>query len=127
MTNLSEEELYLKSFSGMDDFFRVYQLQPNPETGDLVSIGKPYNAIFCQFVNGYIVPSKGTLKVELPWIPRLADQESYSPILCNYNYNNQPLLKGSYTTGFTSDLSFSNGAETFNLKNQSFEINFKIQ
>jgi hypothetical protein len=58
----------------MENFFEVFRIG---DSGELVSFGKPYDAIFCFYVGGYIIHSSDTFLVEIPWIP---DQDVHNPI-----------------------------------------------
>jgi len=59
-------------------------------------------------------------------IPKSDDLDSYPKILCNYNYDNAPLPRGTYTTGFSSEFVIANGSESYIIENKSFTVNFKI-
>lgn len=120
-------DLYLiRDNIGSEKFFRVYSSSMKDESGNDVSMGKPYGNHHCEFVNGYLIPAKDTVKIELPWIPLQSDETNYHPILCDFHYDNTPLTDGAYYTGFEVSLNFSNGLEAFGPINESFRINFTV-
>lgn len=125
--NNSKKQLYLEAINDMDDFFEVFDLTSNQENGELISLGKPYNAIHCEFVNGYVIPPLDTLEVKMHWIPIFNNKDTYSKILCDYKYDNTYLPQGSYTTSFSSNFTIANGDNSFTTDNKSFEINFTVE
>ncbi len=118
--NHTEDRLFLSEMYNMDSFFEVYKIE---DSGELVSYGKPYNAIFCQYVGGYIIPSGGSLLIEIPWTP---GQDVISPILCGLKYDNAPLPPGNYRTGISVTCTFQKGGEDFLTKESSINISFQI-
>jgi len=118
--NNTEDALFLSEMYNMDSFFEVFKIE---DSGELVSYGKPYNAIFCEYIGGYKIPSSGSLLVELSWIP---GQDIISPILCNLKHDNTPLPAGNYQTGISTIFTFQKGEEDFLTKESSIDILFQI-
>ena len=120
ITNNTDGKIFLSEMSGMEHFFEVFKISDSDE---LISYGKPYNAIFCEYIGGYKIPSSGSLLVELSWIP---GQDIISPILCNLKHDNTPLPAGNYQTGISTIFTFQKGEEDFLTKESSIDILFQI-
>lgn len=118
--NNTEDGLFLSEMYNMDSFFEVFKKE---DSGELVSYGKPYNAIFCLYVGGYIIPAGGSLMIEIPWTP---GQDIISPILCGLKYDNTPLPAGIYRTGISATCTFQKDGEDFLTKESSIDISFQI-
>lgn len=126
IVNKSKNQLYLKAITNMDDFFKVFDLSFKQENGELISLGKPYKAVQCEFVNGYTIPSLDTLKIEIPWVPLENEIDSYPKILCNYNFDNSYLTANEYVTRFASTFIIDEANSEFETDIKSFEINFNV-
>lgn len=126
IVNKSKNQLYLKAITDMDDFFKVFDLSSRQENGELISLGKPYKAVHCEYVNGYIIPSLDTLKIEIPWVPKENNIDSYPKIMCNYKYDNSYIAIGEYTTNFTSTFVVNTEENEFETEMKSFKINFTV-
>lgn len=120
INNNTEDKLFLSEMYNMDSFFEVYKID---DSGELVSFGKPYDAIFCLYVGGYIIPSGGSLLIELPWTP---GQDLNIPIFCGLKYDNTPLPVGNYQTGISATFTFQKDGEDFLTKASSINISFQI-
>ena len=118
--NNTEDALFLSEMYNMDSFFEVFKIE---DSGELVSYGKPYNAMFCEYIGGYIIPSGDTLLVEIQWIP---DPDLVPFILCGFKYDNTPLPAGNYQTSVSPTCTFQKGGEDFLTKASSINILFKI-
>ena len=120
ITNNTDGKIFLSEMSGMEHFFEVFKISDSDE---LISYGKPYNAIFCEYIGGYIIPSGDTLLVEIQWIP---DPDLVPFILCGFKYDNTPLPAGNYQTSVSPTCTFQKGGEDFLTKASSINILFKI-
>jgi len=120
IVNNTEDALFLSEMYNMDSFFEVFKIE---DSGELVSYGKPYNAIFCEYIGGYIVSSGGSLLVELPWTP---GQDLSIPIFCGLKHDNTPLPAGNYQTGISATFTFQKGGEDFLTKESSMNIFFQV-
>ncbi len=118
--NNTEDGIVLTEMYNMENFFEVFKIG---DAGELVSFGKPYNAIFCEYVGGYIIDSGDTLLVEIPWIP---DQDLEIPILCGMKYDNTNLPEGNYQTSVSPTCTFQQGGEDFLTTTPSINIVFQI-
>ena len=118
--NNTEDALFLSEMYNMDSFFEVFKIE---DSGELVSYGKPYNAIFCEFIGGHIINSGDSLLVEIQWIP---DLDLVTSILCGPKYDNTPLPAGNYQTCVSPTCTFQKGGEDFLTKESSIIIFFQI-
>jgi hypothetical protein len=118
--NNTEDRLVITEMYSMENFFEVFKIG---DSGELVSFGKPYNAIFCEYVGGYLINSGDTFLVEIPWIP---DPDLHIPILCGLKYDNTVLPVGNYQTSVSPTCSFQKGGEDFLTTTSSINISFQI-
>lgn len=89
--------MYFQSINDMGSFFEVFKLGNNESPSEPISYGKPYKAIFCEYLlGGYKIHAKDSLEIKVAWIPNADEvrQESY-PILCNFNMVQAVLYLGN--------------------------------
>ena len=123
MTNNLDSILYYDLSFMNDEFFKVYL----KDGDDLIAIGKPYVSLYLELRYGQFFISGNTTSGNfLPWI---SDSSIVHVPPCFVIHPNEPLEKGDYVTGFTSDFKFytKDKSEIYELKNQSFEVNFIIE
>jgi len=118
--NNTEERLTISEMYNMDNFFEVFKIG---DSGDTISFGKPYDAVFCEFVGGYLIKPMDTFLIEIPWIP---DPDLGIPILCNLKDDNNPIPVGNYQTSVSPTFTFQKGGEDFLKTPSSINISFKI-
>ncbi len=118
--NNAEDRIFLSEMYNMENFFEVFKIS---DSGEQVSYGKPYDAIFCEYVGGYVINSGETFLVEIPWVP---DQDLHIPILCGLKYDNTQLPVGNYQTIVSPTCSFQKGGEDFLTTTSSINISFQI-
>jgi len=125
--NNSDKELFFQSINNIDTFFEVFKLGDDESPSEPISYGKPYKAVFCEYLlSGYKIQSKDSLEIKVAWVPKGVEQESY-PILCNFNFDNEPLPAGNYRTSFISSFNFSYKGKSIKIEEKSFNITFKIK
>jgi hypothetical protein len=117
--NNTDEDLAITEMYSMDNFFEVFKIGDSDE---LISFGKPYDAIFCEYIGAYRIDSGDTLLVEIPWIP---DQDSHTFILCGLKYDNTHLPVGNYQTSVSPTFTFQKGGEDFLTTTSSINISFQ--
>ena len=120
IANNTDGNIFLSEMSGMEHFFEVFKISDSDE---LISYGKPYSAIFCEYIGGYIINSGDTLLIEIQWIP---DPDLLPSILCGLQYDNTPLPAGNYQTSVSPTCTFQKGGEDFLTITSSFSISFQI-
>jgi hypothetical protein len=118
--NNSADNLFLSEMGGMEHFFEVFKIK---DSGELVSFGKPYEAIFCVYVGGCLLNSGDTIPVSISWIP---DPDTYPGILCGPKYTHIPLPAGKYRTSASPSCTFQKGGEDFISTKTSLQISFQI-
>jgi hypothetical protein len=104
----------VRSLDGIDSFFQVNKLLPNQ-----VNLGRPFNSAFCTDIDPSI-HAHDTLKIEIPWIPDSTKRYSF---LCGPKNNQTNLVKGNYSTSFSTVFRFTKG---FTFEKTSLEKYFKI-
>jgi hypothetical protein len=105
--NNMDEDLFISEMYDMENFFEVFKIC---DSGEIISYGKPYSAIFCEYIGGYTINSNETFRLEIPWIP---DPDLHLPILCGLKHDNIPLPVGYYQTSISSTFTLQKGGEDF--------------
>ncbi|HET8861168.1 hypothetical protein [Marivirga sp.] len=124
--NNSNDDTYLVSHNLSDEnIFKVFSTTELNENSEPLSFGKPFKNAGCEFIGGYPINSDETFYVTLPWIPKEGESENYPSILCNYNFDNDSLTQGIYTTSLDLQFSFQSNGNTISKSIQK-EINFSI-
>jgi hypothetical protein len=96
-----------------EEFFNLYKIEGEEE----INLGRPYETIFCEFINGYTIRVNDSLNIQVPWI----FNENIQSWACIHN-NTDTLPIGDYRTGFSSQFKF----EGFTTKNKRFSTQFSI-
>lgn len=98
------------------------------ENDKWISIGKPYELIFCNEISGIPINPYDTLKLQIPWFPTIPWEpgvDYYSSHFCIVN-DQPPLLKGRYKTEFKSSFIFKSNGETIITDELKFIVQFNV-
>ncbi|WP_296619512.1 hypothetical protein [Marivirga sp.] len=127
ISNNSNVDIDLVSHNLNDeDVFKVFSIKELNQNSEPLSFGKPFKNAGCEYIGGYPINSDETFNVTVPWIPKESDYENYPSILCNYNFDNDSLPQGVYTTSLDLQFSFQNNGNTISKSIQK-EITFSIK
>lgn len=128
--NKSDHEIFFDHSSmSTEEVFKVYRIGNSLEETGLISMGRPYNGIFCEYTTGSFISPNDTLRLKIPWKPAsdwTTDAPYFSPYFCDVNHDNKLLQKGNYQTGFSSSFRFSIDETIFNTPDETFKISFTI-
>jgi hypothetical protein len=126
IVNNSKEDVFLVSDNLNDEnVFEVFSTTQLNENSDPVSFGKPFKNAGCYYIGGYHIKSGDIFSIKLPWIPEENEISNYPSILCNYNFSNDSLRQGVYSTSLDVQFGFQIGKNTVSKAIQK-EITFSI-
>lgn len=126
ISNNSVGDVYLVSHNlSEENVFKVFSTTQLNENSEPLSLGKPFENAGCLYVGGYQINSDEIFYVTLPWIPKESEHKNYPSILCNYNFDNDSLPQGVYTTSLDLQFSFQSNGNSISKSIQK-EIVFSI-
>ena len=102
-------------------FLAVNRLTPGEGTG---ALGKPYQTMFCEYVQGLPVPARGTLELSISWV-ETPSTPSRGPFCAHAPTTWLPV--GRYRTSFPLALTVLRGGHTTVTAAQTFSKEFEVQ
>ncbi|MEC3878751.1 hypothetical protein [Parapedobacter sp. 10938] len=100
-------------------FFKVFRIDSQE---GLISVGKPYQNVFCSFDGmQFVISPNSEYRFEIPWTP---PQDNCCLPFCLIS-KNDPLSPGSYRTTIEGPFNFTYDNESFTI-DEKYSINFEI-
>ncbi|MBO3272827.1 hypothetical protein [Hymenobacter defluvii] len=121
--NQSDQMLLLDNPIFLDQ--RFCEVRKRGSSDEQISLGKPYNSIFCTYQGGHVLPAHGSQTIQIPWV---AD----STVLTTTHFcsvlHKQFLPIGRYYSSFTTPIAlYQNNEQIGEIPERTYTVEFEVR